>query len=33
VVSLGVGIVTGLVILGIQLIRLEQAWRQRSKEQ
>jgi hypothetical protein len=29
-ISLGVGIVTGLVILGIQLIRLEQAWRARQ---
>ena len=31
-ISLGVGIVTGLVILGIQLIRLEKAWRERAQE-
>ena len=30
-ISLGVGIVTGLVILGIQLIRLEKAWRERTQ--
>ena len=31
-ISLGVGIVTGLVILGIQLIRLEKAWRERRAD-
>ena len=31
-ISLGVGIVTGLVILGIQLIRLEKAWRERRTD-
>lgn len=31
-ISLGVGIITGLVILGIQLIRLEKAWRERAQE-
>jgi hypothetical protein len=31
-ISLGIGIVTGLVIFGIQLIRLEKAWRERSQE-
>jgi len=29
VVSMGVGIVTAIVVLGIQLIRLERAWRDR----
>jgi len=32
IVSMGVGIVTGFVVLGIQLIRLERAWRARSME-
>lgn len=31
VVSMSVGIVTALVVLGIQLIRLEKAWRERSQ--
>jgi hypothetical protein len=31
-ISLGIGIVTGLVIFGIQLIRLEKAWRERRAE-
>jgi hypothetical protein len=29
-ISMGVGIMTGLVIFGIQLIRFEQAWRRRQ---
>ena len=32
VVSMGVGIATALVVLGIQLIRLEKAWRERARE-
>jgi hypothetical protein len=32
VVSMGVGVVTALVVLGIQLIRLEKAWRERSSK-
>jgi predicted RND superfamily exporter protein len=31
VVSMGVGIATALVVLGIQLIRLEKAWRERAQ--
>lgn len=30
--SMAVGIVTGLVVLAIQGIRLERAWRQRNKD-
>jgi predicted RND superfamily exporter protein len=32
VVSMGVGIATALVVLGIQLIRLEKAWRERAQQ-
>ncbi|MFS2027055.1 hypothetical protein [Massilia sp. CT11-137] len=33
VASMAVGIVTALVVLGIQLIRLEKAWRERAHEE
>lgn len=33
VISMCVGIVTGIAVLGIQLIRLEKAWRERAKSQ
>ena len=32
VTSMAVGIVTALVVLGIQLIRLEKAWRERRND-
>lgn len=33
VASMAVGIVTALVVLGIQLIRLEKAWRERTQDE